>query len=133
MIVIYKREWATVRAEDIKSIHIFELEKAENYSRRIVEVLKQIYPDVEKENVLFKDLVFDNIKRQYNLIISDAMYRQAGYQYIIIVDSLYGGFTFPIKKLGNPDAVQVLLDGSKEIKYVKISEEEGIVEVKLKE
>ena len=38
-----------------------------------------------------------------------------------------------MKKLRNEEVVQMLFDGSKEIKYVKISEEEGVVEVKLTE
>ena len=131
MIVTYKREWAIVRIEDIRAIQIVELEKAENHSRKRVEILKKIYSDVEKENVLFKDLVFDNIRRQYSMIISDIEYKQAGYKYVVVVETSYGSLTLPMKKLGNEEAVQMLFDGSKEIKYVKISEEEGVVEVKL--
>ena len=101
MIVTYKREWAIVRIEDIRAIQIIELEKAENHSRKRVEILKKIYSDVEKENVLFKDLVFDNIRRQYSMIISDIEYKQAGYKYVAIVDTPCGTFTLPMKKLGD--------------------------------
>ena len=133
MIVTYKREWAIIRIEDIRAIQIVELEKAENHSRGIVKILKKIYPEIEKENILLKDLVFEDIKRQYRMIILDSKYKQAGYKYVVLVDTIYGTFTLPMKKLGNEEAAQMLFDGSKEIKYVKISEEEGVVEVKLTE
>lgn len=105
MIVTYKREWAIVRIEDIRAIQIIELEKAENHSRKRVEILKKIISDIE--------------------------YKQAGYKYVVVVETSYGSLTLPMKKLGNEEAAQMLFDGSKEIKYVKISEEEGVVEVKL--
>ena len=133
MIVIYERKWEILRIEEAKAIHIIEIEKAESYSKKAIDELKKIYPDVERENVLFKDLVFDKIKRQYNITISNSQYIRMGYKYLVLIDTLWSGYTLPTKKLGNPIAIETILNSLNKIKFVKILEEEGIVEVKIKE
>ena len=129
MIVVYTRKWNVVRIEDAIVIDIIDLEKGSEYQNEAIKHYKELAEEVSKESVLFRDRVFGRITHHIDLRTANLCYQRMGYKYLFVVDVSSFSFSFPTKELGDQGALEKLKSSKEKIKYVRIDEEKGLLEV----